>query len=316
MDAEAGMALTGWCLYKSGGKGMHGGLSSSIKDAAKAGASEEEAAATKQKINLLCSFLFKRSKLDHHTHHLYIATIMRYWKTFQSFIEKDLKQHEHSLTKYVIHACNSAGVSYDNEFLTWCDNCNSRFKAKNFMGIPSQAICDIPQEFVLDGRNLIDTNHCFLCTLNNHSQDLSTLTGKAAKHQELLEQANETNAALKDMVIAQSKQIARLQTTMNELGHAFSTYLLLYPPGLTNPNILKGPSGCGYRKAIDSLSKNIRDNKSQAVSIIPMSPVRNSHNLANSPCNIGNSQTQSAPTVLGKFIFVFESSVPFVFPNK
>ena len=182
------------------------------------------------------------------------------------------------------------------------------------MGIPSQAICDIPQEFVLDGRNLIDTNHCFLCTLNNHSQDLSTLTGKAAKHQELLKQANKTNAALKDMVIAQSNQIARLQTTMNELGHAFSTYLLLYPPGLTNPNILKGPSGSGYCKAIDSLLKNIRDNKSKATSIIPTSPVRNS--LPNSPCNTSNSQTHSAPTVLGKFIFVFESSVPFVFPNK
>ena len=78
MDAEAGMALTGWCLYKSGGKGMHGGLSSSIKDAVGAGATEQEATAMLAKIDVLCSLLFKRSKLDHHTHHLYIATIMRY----------------------------------------------------------------------------------------------------------------------------------------------------------------------------------------------------------------------------------------------
>ena len=170
MDTHAGKCLSGWNRHTTTGD-LHGRLSPKLIDVISTITNSSDAEEQKQKLSKVCKTLFIRSHLPTAFHHLIFGSILRYWTTFVTICEgKVVNKPDHMVISLVKHACISNNVSYEDEFLTWAKNCESSFILKNVLGIPGESLRSIPKDFIVDGRNFLESHCQMRDVLNTHTQ--------------------------------------------------------------------------------------------------------------------------------------------------
>ena len=216
LDVTAGKSLSGWNISNHDQK-IHGGISPTMRDGISRHATDDEAESDMENMDLVCSFLFKNTTLPGAQTGLFFASLLRYWPVFVRVCEVQVKKPNHFVINQVKLACNAAKVSYKEDFLRWADTCSTNFYAKNALGLPSPSMKDIPEEFFLDGRNLIESHAQMRDFLNSQTGEMSALVAKS-------KQQTRQIAGLTKLLYHQSSnfkiisdQVTMLHQTVNKL---------------------------------------------------------------------------------------------------
>ena len=220
MDEEAGKCLSGWSIYKPGKK-IAGGLAPTLLDALHTNPTNSDSDQEMTKLMYVCDGLFSRSSLSNEQEEIMFAALLRYWLVFVQIVEEQVKLPHHFIIQQVKRACSDAGVDYKTDFLRWAQNVSDNFKSKNALGLAGQSMRDIPKDFKLDGRNLIQQNAHMKDMLLFQNSELSEIKMKSDV------QSNDIKA-LKELVIHQantikilSDQVSSLHLTVNKIGSMF-----------------------------------------------------------------------------------------------